>query len=462
MMIGSYENHRNQKVTVSMEELVDPNHFLRTIDEMIDFSFIDRLTTPHYCLDNGRPSIPPVVLFKMIFIGYFYGIPSERKLEQEIRHNVAYRWFLGMSFDDKVPDHSTISLNRKARFQGTSVYKEIFDEIVCQAQSHGMVGGRVLISDSTHVKANANKNKFIRKAKSKKVPAYLEELEKAVQEDRAAHGKKPLKPPVESPSPKKPSLTRVSKTDPDSGFMMRDQKPQGFFYLDHRTVDAKYNIVTDTYVTAGNISDAEPYVDRLRAQVNTFGFQVEAVALDAAYWTPHICKTLCEEKLFPVMGYRRAPKGNSVMPKKVFHYVPEQDRFVCPMGCILSYATTDRQGYRQYRSRPEDCEGCPHREECFSKKAKSRLVTRHIWEDFKDQVKQNKRTPAGRKLYALRGQTIERSFADAKERHGFRYAKYRGREGVQEQAYLTAACQNMKKIALHLQKKERSSEKQAA
>ena len=116
-MIGSFENHRNQQVTVSIEELVEPAHFLRTVEQMINFSFIDQIAIPYYCQNNGRPSIPPVTLFKMLFIGYFYGIPSERKLEQEIKHNVAYRWFLGLSFQDKMPDHSTISFNRKKRFQ---------------------------------------------------------------------------------------------------------------------------------------------------------------------------------------------------------------------------------------------------------------------------------------------------------------------------------------------------------
>lgn len=231
---------------------------------------------------------------------------------------------------------------------------------------------------------------------------------------------------------------------------MRDQKPQGFFYLDQRTVDAKHNFITDTFITPGNASDSERYLDRLAIQQKKFNFHVEAVALDAGYFTGHICKTLNEQGVFAVMGYRRFKNGSPMLAKRRFTYVPSLEAYVCPMGCKLSYATTDRKGYRQYKSRPQDCTNCPLRAECFSPKSKQRTLTRHIWETEKEQVRQNKRTKSGAKLYKLRSQTIERSFADAKELHGFRYARRRGRPSVQEQAFLTAATQNIKKMALLL------------
>ena len=189
-MIGPVKNHRHEQVTVSIDELVPQDHFLRTVDALIDFSFIETIASPYYCPDNGRPAIPPITLFKMLFIGYFYGIRSERQLEKEIQMNNAYRWFLGYSLTDRIPDHSTISFNRKGRFEDTTVFEQIFDETVRQAQAHGMVNGRLLLSDSTHIKANANKNKFIRQAKPEKVVSYLGELEQAVEADREAHGKK--------------------------------------------------------------------------------------------------------------------------------------------------------------------------------------------------------------------------------------------------------------------------------
>lgn len=252
---------------------------------------------------------------------------------------------------------------------------------------------------------------------------------------------------------KKTDQVRISTTDPESGFLMREGKPKGFFFLDHRTVDAKLNIITDTHITAGNISDSEPYWNRLMAQMAKFNFPVEAVAVDSGYFTGYICKKLHEAKIFMVMGYRRFGNQKNVLPKRKFHYVKESDVFACPMGCILSYVTTDREGYRHYKSNKEDCSVCPLREQCTTSKNQRREITQHIWESYKDIARENKRTKTGKDLYRKRCYTIERSFADSKELHGYRYARMRGVKSVQEQAYLTAACQNMKKIAFHLKKK---------
>ncbi|WP_144594463.1 transposase, partial [Priestia flexa] len=163
--------------------------FLRTIEATIDFSFIEEKLLPYYCEDNGRPSIHPITLFKMMFIGYFYGVRSERQLAKEIQTNVAYRWFLGLSLTDAVPHHSTISFNRRTRFLDTTIFEDIFDEIVRQAIEHRMVGGRALMTDSTHIKANANKHKYEKQPKKSRRQAYMEELEAAVNEDRLENGK---------------------------------------------------------------------------------------------------------------------------------------------------------------------------------------------------------------------------------------------------------------------------------
>lgn len=190
-MLRSNRDKQQNYEFVSIEDLVPADHMLRKIDKHIDFSFIDEKVRPLYCQDNGRPAVDPMVLFKMIFLGYFYGIRSERQLEREIQTNLAYRWFLGLGLTDRVPDHSTISWNRRTRFKDTTVFQDVFDEIVLQAISHRMVGGRVLISDSTHVKASANKHKYTKQQVQQNTKAYIEELNAAVEADRKAHGKKP-------------------------------------------------------------------------------------------------------------------------------------------------------------------------------------------------------------------------------------------------------------------------------
>ncbi|MDF2607504.1 MAG: transposase, partial [Bacillales bacterium] len=152
----------------------------------------------------------------MMIMVIYIGIRSERQLEQEIKMNIAYRWFLGLRFNDPVPHHSTISWNRQNRFKDTNIFQEIFDEIVLQAINHKMVGGRVLFTDSTHLKANVNKNRYTKKEIEVDTREYIEDLNQAIEEDRVKNGKKPLKKKEEVIETKE---IRVSNTDPECGFM---------------------------------------------------------------------------------------------------------------------------------------------------------------------------------------------------------------------------------------------------
>lgn len=178
---------------VTLSSLVPSDHLLRNIDAVIDFSFIHDRVAHLYCADNGRPALDPVLLFKMLFVGYLFGIRSERQLMREIEVNVAYRWFLQLRLTDKVPDASTISQNRRRRFNDSDICQEIFDEIVEQGIRAGLVDGTVLYSDSTHLKANANKNRFDRQVVEKSRADYLAALDADIAQDRADHGKKPLR-----------------------------------------------------------------------------------------------------------------------------------------------------------------------------------------------------------------------------------------------------------------------------
>ena len=158
-MLG--ENRRREQMFyyVRMEDIVPEDHLLRLVDKHIDLSFI-RGKVKHLYSHTGRPSIAPEVLLRMLLIGYLYGISSERRLCEEVGMHIGYRWFVGLNLQDKVPDHSTFSKNRNERFAEGKVFQEIFDEIVVQAMGKKLISGRVLYTDSTHLKASANKNKF--------------------------------------------------------------------------------------------------------------------------------------------------------------------------------------------------------------------------------------------------------------------------------------------------------------
>ena len=430
---------------VSIDELVPQDHLLRKIEAQVDFSFIHELAKDCYCENNGRPALDPTLMFKLLFIGYLFGVRSERQLIREVEVNVAYRWFLGLGLTDKIPDASTLSQNRRRRFNDTEIYQHIFDDIVVQAMRKRLVSGRTLYTDSTHLKANANKNKHLRVQAQSDVQAYIIELDKAVEADRLKHGKKPLAPRSKEPTQTKE--VKKSLVDPDSGYMVRDGKPKGFFYLDHRTVDGQCNVITDVHVTAGNVHDSVPYLERLDRQQSRFGFDIQQVGVDAGYFTSAICKGLEDRQLYGVMGYRRPNHKKGFFYKREYHYDPDTNAYCCPEGQTLTYITTDRKGYRHYQSNPEVCKGCPSLKKCTENRKHIKTVTRHVWEASKERVNENRLTEKGKSVYARRKETVERSFADAKQLHGYRYARFRGLEKVRAQCLLAAAAQNMKKIA---------------
>jgi IS5 family transposase len=389
----------------------------------------------------------------MMLLGYLFGIPSERRLVKEIQVNVAYRWFLRMGLTEKVPDASTLSQNRLRRFNDSDVFQHIFDHIVEQALERGMASGRVLYTDSTHLKADANPRKAVNEVRPEGVSEYLAQLNAAVEADRKQHEKKPL--PERQSAEKKQSAgrvvgenTKVSTTDPESGFMHREGKPKGFFYLDHRTVDGKHGIIMDTCVTPGNVHDSQPFIGRLKHQVARFGLDTVAVGVDAGYFTAAVCHLTQEAGIALVPGYRRPNKSPNDYQKKHFSYDPEKDVYVCPAGECLSYGTTDRNGYRHYRSDKAICAACPLREKCTQNSRMQKTITRHVREEAKEEANRLRLTDWGKKVYARRKETVERSFADAKQHHGHRYARFRGLFKVQMQCLLAATAQNMKKMAL--------------
>lgn len=303
-------------------------------------------------------------------------------------------------------------------------------------------------SDSTHLKANANKNRHDLHQVMQTPASYLAELEAAIDADRLAHGKAPLpQPKAEASAGTSTKEIKVSRTDPEAGYMVRDGKPSGFFYLDHRTVDGRHSLITDIHVTPANVHDSGPYLARLDRMSERFGFAVAATGLDAGYFTPAICKGLEERGIYGVIGYRRPTHRDGYFYKREYVYDAKRDGYVCPNGQFLAYRTTNRVGYREYASSVSQCAGCPMKGSCTQSAAGVKVVIRHVWEEFKEKVGMHRLTRAGKALYKRRKETVERSFADAKQLHGHRYARYRGLAKVRGQCLLAGACQNMKKIA---------------
>lgn len=444
-MLVQKEDAQNKLILYTMEDLVPEDSLFRKIDKYIDFDFIYDEVKDMYCAMNGRPCIDPVVLFKLVFIQALDGLKSMRKTCEKIKVDAEYRWFLGIPFGESTPHYSTFSQNYIRRFQGTNVFENIFVKIVEQAIKYNLVKGETFFTDSTHKKANANKNKFHEEVKQE-VIKRKKWLEEEINEERKKQGKKEFV--FEDKLEEK--KIKVSNTDSESGYYHRDNKEKGFMYLDHRTVDSKCNIIVDCHITKGNVHDSQPYIERMEYIKKKFGFNIKAAGVDSGYDTLEIKKYFEDNNIFGVIAYRRYQQGETSIRKYEFTYDRERDLYICPKtGVVLPYTgKIDRYGYKSYASK-ENCKGCPHINECCKKQG-YRIIRRLICEELNENARNRRLSEQGKAMYKLRKEKIERSFADSKNNHGYRYAMYRGIEKNQNYTWLICAAQNMKNIAKKL------------
>ena len=332
-MITINKENQNKLIMTTMEELVPENSLFRKIDKLIDFTFIYDEVKDLYCENNGRPSIDPVILFKLVFIQVIDGIKSMRKTCEKINTDSEYRWFLNVPFGETTPHFSTFSKNYERRFKGSDIFEAIFVNIVEQAISKGLVKGETFSTDSTHKKANANKNKFREELQqvAKKRRQWLEE---EINEERRNNGKKEFVYDDEYEEKK----IKVSTTDSESGYYHRDNKEKGFMYLDHRTVDSKCNIIVDCHITKGNVHDSVPFISRVEYIKKTFGFNIKEWALDSGYDNLEIKKYFSDNNIFGVIAYRSYGQGNTNIRKYKFIYNKENDYYICPeTGIAIPY-----------------------------------------------------------------------------------------------------------------------------
>lgn len=439
---------QNEIMMFTMDNIVPEDSLLRKVDKYIDFTFINEEVKDLYCLDNGRPSIEPVILFKIVFIQYLNGIKSMRETCKKINTDAEYRWFLNIPFGHKTPHFSTFSKNYERRFKDNDIFESIFVNIVNQAEKYGLVGKEETFTDSTHKKANANKNKY-KNAVVTEVKKRRLELENEINEEREKLGKNRFEYKEEKTS----KNIKVSTTDSESGYYHRDNKEKGFMYLDHRTVDGKANIIIDSYITKGNVHDSVPYISRMEYIKEKYGWKPKSCGLDSGYDNLKIKEYFESNDIYGVIGYRRYGQGETEIRKYEFQYLKEEDVYVCPrMGIILEYKNIDKLGYKEYSNR-EGCKGCPYKLECC-KKSKYRKIRRHIKEEVKERCREQRLSDEGKDLLKKRRETIERSFADSKCNHGFRYASFKGVRKNQHYTWLSCAAQNMKNISIKVEKYE--------
>lgn len=451
-MITKNANHTAQVEIVSMEDLVPDDHILRKIDRYVDFSFIYDLVEDKYSFDTGRPSIDPVMLIKIPMIQCMFGIKSMRQTIKEIEVNVAYRWFLGLGFHDAVPHFSTFGKNYTRRFAGTDLFEQIFSQILMQCMSRGLVETETLFVDSTHVKAAANKKKAKKVLVAKKTARYYEkELQEEIRKDREAHGKKPLKdnkPGSGGLGTGRPEATelkekKVSTVDEESGWFHKGDHEEVFAYSVETACDI-HGWITDYSIHPGNEHDSVTFPEIYEKVKKR---NPKNLVMDAGYKVPPIAKRLIEDGIRPILPYKRPMTKKGYLRKREYVYDEYYDCYLCPANEILKYSTTNRDGYREYKSNPAICAICPYLEKCTQSINHIKVVTRHVWAEYMEICEDIRHTPEAKELYGKRKETIERNFGTAKEHHGMRYTQLVGKAKMSMKVGLTYTCMNMKKLA---------------
>ena len=460
-MLGTNEEKLKQIQMLCIEELVPKNHLLRKIEKAIDWSFIYELVEDRYCLNNGRPSIDPVTLIKMPILQYLYGIKSMRQTVKEIEVNVAYRWFLGLGLTDEVPHFSTFGKNYKRRFEGTDIFEQIFTRILEECIKNKLVKPKEIFVDATHVKACANNKKYSKEAVEEEALFYSEQLDKEIGLDREAHGKKPLKDKNDDDDDNSEGGSstgnlkeeKCSTTDPESGWFHKGEHKEVFAYSIQTACDKNGWILGYT-VNKGNQHDSRTFkglYDKIK------DFAPEKIIADAGYRTPAIAKLLIDDGISPLFPYKRPMTKDGFFKKYEYVYDEYYDCYICPNNKVLKYSTTNRDGYREYKSCPRDCANCPYLSQCTESKNHTKVVTQHIWDNYIEQCEDIRHTAGNKELYEKRKETIERLFGTAKEHHGFRYTQLRGKAKMEMKVSLTFACLNLKKLANILDLRENNN-----
>lgn len=440
---------------ITIEDLVPAEHFLRKLEAELNLSFVYEETAHMYSRKYGRPPIDPEVIVKYLLVGFLYGIPSERQIEQRIQTDVALRWYLGLDLFDRVPDHSTISQLRRRKPAFRKVFRRLFEEVVRQCVQNGLVSGRLVVTDSTHVKANASRASEYWVEAQEEVGNYWKRLdeyeEEGLEELARRTGKRRAKRTKQVKKDKRRSHKRVSRTDPDAGHMKRPGKPEGPYYLVHETSDSDHGIIVDAVVTGGDASDTAPYLDQIE-RVHKSVIPIQAAAADSAYDFPLPHRVLEDLGIdFFVRPQSVYDRTKAEFKRDAFTYDGLQDVYICPNGKALHPTGLCRSSsglFWEYRADRENCGSCPLREKCL--RPEDRRGARKLLDSyFKPSVRRNLSgygEPKYREALKLRQIWCEGTFAIQKWSHNLTRILRRGLEAAEDHCLLSATALNLKRM----------------
>jgi transposase len=452
-MMGRREEGQGQFFySFDLDRVVPPDHLVRQIDGFLDLSWVHKELAPYYS-HTGRPSIDPVLMIRMLIVGYVFALRSERRLCAEVQVNLAYRWFCKLGIEDRIPDHSVFCRARHERFRESDALRRVFETVVAMCIATGLVGGEAFSIDASLIKADVDKKKRMpgdqpiawpkAEEASHAVREYLAALDIARGDedgggDAGGSGKggDRHKPPKE-----------VSLTDPQATWVARPGLDPFFAYDANYLIDNKAGIIIDAVSTRANrtveIAITKTMVDRVERR---FDLRPQRLAGDTVYGAVSLLKWLVDRNITPhVPVWDKSARSDGTFSRADFVFDQERNVYVCPSGAELTSTGNIDQGHIvYYRANKKDCSACLLKPQCTT--AAMRKVTRDINEDVRDRVRALADTEAFQQSRRER-KKVEMRFAHMKRILRLDRFRLRGLSGVRDEVLLTATAQNLRRLA---------------
>ena len=436
-----------------LDKVVPPDHLVRQIDAVLDLSWVHKELSSLYS-HTGRPSIDPVLMIRMLIVGYVFAIRSERRICAEVQVNLAYRWFCKLGIEDKIPDHSVFSRARNERFRESDALRRVFEGVVAACIGAGLVGGEAFSVDASLIKADVDKKKWAPgdrpivwpkpEAASRAVREYLAALDgaRSEEEDSADHhsgsssGGSRRKPPKE-----------VSLTDPQATWVARPAMDPFFAYDANYLIDNKAGIILDAEATRANhIEEVDIAQTMLERVARCFCLRPQRLAGDTTYGVARMLKWLLDRAITPhIPVWDKSARADGKFSRTDFDFDRERNVYVCPAGKLLTHGGAVDQGrILPYRASRRDCMACELKPRCTT--AVARKVSRDIDEDVREEVRALANTEAYQQSRHER-KKIEVRFAHMKRIFRLDRLRLRALSGAKDEVLLTATAQNLRRLA---------------
>jgi len=463
---------------ISLEELVPEDHFYRRLERTLELSFVRELVGSFYA-GGGRPSVDPVVFFKLQLVMFFEDLRSERQLMRVVSDRLSLRWYVGYDLHEPLPDHSSLTRIRE-RF-GLTVFRRFFERIVEECFKAGLVRGEELFFDATKVEANASldsaRSRSLVEGRLEKhlVGVFPEDTLLAQDTDHSGVVAGIVGPEGQERQAlaqtnalrhrwiaeagrqerevlrwgyKRMADLRVSTTDPDASPMHQKKKSASRLgYLTHYVVDGgKARVILEVLVTGAEVTENLPMLEMLFRSRFRWRLRPRSVTGDAAYGTR---ENIAAIETAGIRAYTALPdqeRRTSLFTIDAFVYDAQRDLYTCPAGETLRRQGHDyRGGYVRYAAKASACNACPLKSKC-TKSPKGRWVSRSLQEEYLERVRAYRHTEPYRKALRKRAVWVEPLFAEVKEWHHSRRFRLRWLEKVNSEALMIASGQNVKRL----------------